>query len=182
MTIAALFILLFFCLLIGLPVAISLGFSRAVTILTFSEDSLGSVSLKFFENLSEHYTLLAIPSHPVTREGETRKLQAIGRAKARSITALARPEHASYSGQEVPAPVNPTRKPSSTITSLRSVAAPGSRNRENNPGEEPSSEECPVGLQHALDRPDHVERIAVPAGNTGAGVGVNSALALGRAE
>ncbi len=61
MTIAALFILLFGCLLLGMPVAIALGLSSVLTILVFSDDSLASVALKFFENLSEHYTLLAIP-------------------------------------------------------------------------------------------------------------------------
>ena len=61
MTTAALFIILFGCMFMGIPVAISLGLSSVVTILIFSDDSLASISLKFFENLSEHYTLLAIP-------------------------------------------------------------------------------------------------------------------------
>jgi len=61
MTTAALFILLFSCMFIGMPIAIALGLSSIATILMFSDDSLASIALKFFENLSEHYTLLAIP-------------------------------------------------------------------------------------------------------------------------
>ena len=61
MTIATLFILLFFCMFIGMPIAIALGLSSITTILVFSNDSLASIALKLFEALSEHYTLLAIP-------------------------------------------------------------------------------------------------------------------------
>ncbi len=61
MTTAALFILLFLCMFMGVPVAISLGLASVTTILFFSGDSLASVALKLFEALSEHYTLLAIP-------------------------------------------------------------------------------------------------------------------------
>lgn len=61
MTTAALFILLFSCMLIGMPIALALGLSSIATILLFSSDSLGSIALKLFEALSEHYTLLAIP-------------------------------------------------------------------------------------------------------------------------
>jgi C4-dicarboxylate transporter, DctM subunit len=48
-------------MLIGMPIALALGFSSIVTILLFSHDSLASIALKLFESLSEHYTLLAIP-------------------------------------------------------------------------------------------------------------------------
>ncbi len=61
MTTGVLFILLFGCMLLGMPIAIALGFSSIVTILAFSNDSLASIALKLFEALSEHYTLLAIP-------------------------------------------------------------------------------------------------------------------------
>ena len=61
MTTATLFILLFGCMLLGMPFAIALGFSSIVTILLFSNDSLASIALKLFESLSAHYTLLAIP-------------------------------------------------------------------------------------------------------------------------
>ena len=61
MTIAVLFITLFGCMLIGMPIAIALGLSSITTILMFSNDSLASVALKLFEATSEHYTLMAIP-------------------------------------------------------------------------------------------------------------------------
>jgi len=61
MTIAALFITLFACMLLGMPIAIALGFSSMMTILVFSNDSLASVALKLYEATSEHYTLMAIP-------------------------------------------------------------------------------------------------------------------------
>jgi len=48
-------------MLLGMPVALALGLSSIGTILMFSNDSLSSISLKLFESLSEHYTLLAIP-------------------------------------------------------------------------------------------------------------------------
>ncbi len=59
--IPTLFLVLFICMMIGVPVAISLGFSSVITILLFSDDSLASIALKLFEALSEHYTFLAIP-------------------------------------------------------------------------------------------------------------------------
>lgn len=61
MTTTALFILLFGCMLLGMPIALALGLSSIGTILMFSHDSLASIALKLFEALSEHYTLLAIP-------------------------------------------------------------------------------------------------------------------------
>ncbi|MET0090564.1 MAG: TRAP transporter large permease subunit [Candidatus Thiodiazotropha sp.] len=61
MATVSLFLLLFICMLIGMPIAVALGLSSIVTILFFSTDSLASVALKLFEALSEHYTLLAIP-------------------------------------------------------------------------------------------------------------------------
>ena len=60
MTIAALFILLFLFMALGMPVAVALGLSSLVTIMVFARDSLASLSLKLFET-SEAYTLLAIP-------------------------------------------------------------------------------------------------------------------------
>ena len=60
MTIFTLFILLFGLMAIGVPVAISLGLSSAVTIMFFSPDSVRGLVIKMFET-SEHYTLLAIP-------------------------------------------------------------------------------------------------------------------------
>ncbi|MCH1924659.1 TRAP transporter large permease subunit [Shewanella sp. C32] len=61
MTIATLFIVLLLCMLLGMPIAIALGFSSMLTILLFSNDSLASIALKLYESSSEHYTLLAIP-------------------------------------------------------------------------------------------------------------------------
>jgi C4-dicarboxylate transporter DctM subunit len=60
MTIAALFLLLFVFMGLGMPVAVALGLSSILTILMFAQDSMASLSLKLFET-SEHYTLLAIP-------------------------------------------------------------------------------------------------------------------------
>ncbi|RMF13152.1 MAG: TRAP transporter large permease subunit [Gammaproteobacteria bacterium] len=61
MTTAVLFMLLFFCMIIGMPIAIALGLSSVTTILFFSNDSIASIALKIYEATSEHYTLLAIP-------------------------------------------------------------------------------------------------------------------------
>ncbi|MBA3056632.1 MAG: TRAP transporter large permease subunit [Gammaproteobacteria bacterium] len=55
-----LFVGLFFCMAIGMPIAISLGLSSLITIFFFSQDSLASMSIKLFET-SEHYTLMSIP-------------------------------------------------------------------------------------------------------------------------
>jgi len=60
MTIAALFILLFVFMAVGMPVAVALGLSSILTIMVFAQDSLASLTLKLFET-SELYTLLAIP-------------------------------------------------------------------------------------------------------------------------
>ncbi|MFT6557443.1 TRAP transporter large permease [Sneathiella sp.] len=58
---AVLFILLFLGIFMGMPIAIALGFSSIVTIYYLSGDSIASMGLKFIENLTDHYTLLAIP-------------------------------------------------------------------------------------------------------------------------
>ena len=60
MNTAVLFITIFACMAIGMPVAVSLGLSSLLTIFFFSQDSLASMSIKLFET-SEHYTLMAIP-------------------------------------------------------------------------------------------------------------------------
>jgi C4-dicarboxylate transporter DctM subunit len=59
-TTAALFVMLFAFMLLGMPIAVALGLSSVLTILFFGKDSLASLSLKLFET-SEHFTLLAIP-------------------------------------------------------------------------------------------------------------------------
>ncbi|CCG19526.1 probable C4-dicarboxylate transporter [Taylorella asinigenitalis 14/45] len=60
MSIIVLFVTLFFFMLMGVPVAFSLGLSSSIIILFFSADSISSIAVKIFET-SEHYTLLAIP-------------------------------------------------------------------------------------------------------------------------
>ncbi len=55
-----LFVLVLGLLAIGVPIAVSLGLSSLVVLLTFSNDSLASIAGKLFESM-EHYTLLAIP-------------------------------------------------------------------------------------------------------------------------
>lgn len=60
MNTAVLFICLFAFMIIGMPIAISLGLASLITISLFSNDSLASMSIKLFET-SEHYTLMAIP-------------------------------------------------------------------------------------------------------------------------
>ena len=60
MTSLCLFGLLFLFLIMGVPIAFSLGLSSILTILFFTNDSLASMSLKLFDTM-EHYTLLAIP-------------------------------------------------------------------------------------------------------------------------
>ena len=60
MTTAFLFAALFIFLVLGMPIAIALGLSSVLTILFFANDSLASLTLKFFE-ASQKDTLLAIP-------------------------------------------------------------------------------------------------------------------------
>ncbi|UJF24893.1 TRAP transporter large permease subunit [Suttonella sp. R2A3] len=61
MTTIFLFTLLFTGMLLGMPVAVALGFSSVLTLLFFTNDSLASISQQFYSATSEHYTLLAIP-------------------------------------------------------------------------------------------------------------------------
>ena len=60
MTTAALFVMLFAFMLLGMPIAVALGLSSVLTILIVGKDSLASLSLKLYET-SEAFTLLAIP-------------------------------------------------------------------------------------------------------------------------
>ncbi len=57
---AFLFVALFVFLVLGMPIAIALGLSSVLSIMLFANDSLASLSLKFFET-SEKYVLLSIP-------------------------------------------------------------------------------------------------------------------------
>ena len=56
-----LFSVLFVSMLIGMPVAVALGFASATTILLFTQDSFASIAQQFYSAISEHETLLAIP-------------------------------------------------------------------------------------------------------------------------
>ena len=55
-----LFILVITFLVLGVPIAVSLGLSAVLTIALFSHDSMSSVALQLF-TASQNYTLLAIP-------------------------------------------------------------------------------------------------------------------------
>jgi C4-dicarboxylate transporter, DctM subunit len=48
-------------LLIGVPIAVSLGLSSTIFLLIYSESSLGSIAANLFDAFEGHYTLLAIP-------------------------------------------------------------------------------------------------------------------------
>ena len=61
MDVALLFVLIIGLLLIGVPIAIALGFSSVLFLLVFSETSLASVAQSFYQAMAGHYTLLAIP-------------------------------------------------------------------------------------------------------------------------
>lgn len=60
MTTAFLFAALFALMILGMPIGFALGLSSVATIILFANDSLASLSLKFFSTM-ELYTLLAIP-------------------------------------------------------------------------------------------------------------------------
>ncbi len=61
MAVALLFILVIGFMLIGVPIAVSLGLSSTIFLLVYSEASLGSIAQTLFSAFDGHYTLLAIP-------------------------------------------------------------------------------------------------------------------------
>ncbi|MEP5153609.1 TRAP transporter large permease [Planktotalea sp.] len=61
MEVAILFTMIIGLMLIGVPIAISLGFSSVVFLLVLSDTSLASIAQTFFQAMAGHYTLLAIP-------------------------------------------------------------------------------------------------------------------------
>ena len=61
MEVAILFLLVIAMLIIGVPIAISLGLSSIFFLLTLSDTSLASIVQSFFQAMAGHYTLLAIP-------------------------------------------------------------------------------------------------------------------------
>ncbi len=61
MEVALLFVMIIGLLLIGVPIAVSLGLSSIIFLLAFSDTSLGSVAQSLYQAMAGHYTLLAIP-------------------------------------------------------------------------------------------------------------------------
>jgi C4-dicarboxylate transporter DctM subunit len=61
MEVVFLFAMVLGLLLIGAPIAVSLGLSSMVFLLMFSDTSLGSVAQSLYQAMAGHYTLLAIP-------------------------------------------------------------------------------------------------------------------------
>ena len=61
MEVALLFSLVIGLLIMGVPIAISLGMSSVLFLLAFSDSSLASVAQTLFSAFEGHYTLLAIP-------------------------------------------------------------------------------------------------------------------------
>ncbi|OCX67165.1 C4-dicarboxylate ABC transporter permease [Thioclava sp. SK-1] len=61
MDVVLLFCMIVGLLLIGVPIAVSLGLSSIIFLLAFSETSLASVAQSLYQAMAGHYTLLAIP-------------------------------------------------------------------------------------------------------------------------
>ncbi|MBU1835983.1 MAG: TRAP transporter large permease subunit, partial [Alphaproteobacteria bacterium] len=61
MEVLLLFVLIIGFLLIGVPIAVSLGLASILFQLWFSDTSLGAVAQAIFQAMAGHYTLLAIP-------------------------------------------------------------------------------------------------------------------------
>ncbi|EDZ44038.1 MAG: TRAP transporter large permease [Planktotalea sp.] len=61
MEVAVLFAMVIGLMLVGVPIAISLGFSSIIFLLVLSDTSLASIAQTFFQAMAGHYTLLAIP-------------------------------------------------------------------------------------------------------------------------
>ena len=61
MTVALLFGIVITLMLIGVPIAVSLGLSSILFLLVYSDTSLASVAQTLFSAFDGHYTLLAIP-------------------------------------------------------------------------------------------------------------------------
>jgi C4-dicarboxylate transporter DctM subunit len=61
MDVVLLFAMIIGLLMIGVPIAVSLGFSSILFLLMFSESSLASIAQTLFQAMAGHATLLAIP-------------------------------------------------------------------------------------------------------------------------
>lgn len=61
MDVVFLFTMIIGLLLIGVPIAVSLGLSSIIFLLAFSDTSLASIAQSLYQAMAGHYTLLAIP-------------------------------------------------------------------------------------------------------------------------
>ncbi|MDJ0826512.1 MAG: TRAP transporter large permease [Rhodobacter sp.] len=61
MEVALLFIMVIGLLLLGVPIAVSLGLSSMIFLLAYSDTSLASIAQSMYQAMAGHYTLLAIP-------------------------------------------------------------------------------------------------------------------------
>ncbi|WP_172295650.1 TRAP transporter large permease [Pseudoruegeria sp. HB172150] len=61
MDVVLLFVMVIGFLLIGVPIAVSLGLSSMIFLLVFSDTSLASIAQSMYQAMAGHYTLLAIP-------------------------------------------------------------------------------------------------------------------------
>jgi C4-dicarboxylate transporter DctM subunit len=61
MDVVILFAMVIGLMMIGVPIAVSLGFSSIIFLLVLSDTSLASIAQSFFQAMAGHYTLLAIP-------------------------------------------------------------------------------------------------------------------------
>ncbi|MBV1868903.1 MAG: TRAP transporter large permease [Marinosulfonomonas sp.] len=61
MTVVILFTMVIGLLLIGVPIAVSLGLSSMVFLLAYSDTSLASIAQSMYQAMAGHYTLLAVP-------------------------------------------------------------------------------------------------------------------------
>ncbi len=61
MDVALLFLMIIGLLIVGVPIAISLGLSSIIFLLVLSDTSLASVAQSLYQAMAGHYTLLAIP-------------------------------------------------------------------------------------------------------------------------
>ena len=61
MEVVLLFVMVIGLLLLGVPIAVSLGLSSVIFLLMYSDASLASIAGTLFNAFDGHYTLLAIP-------------------------------------------------------------------------------------------------------------------------
>ncbi|MBP0482982.1 TRAP transporter large permease [Sagittula salina] len=61
MDVVLLFVMIIGLMLVGVPIAVSLGISSIIYLLVLSDTSLASVAQTFYGGMASHYTLLAIP-------------------------------------------------------------------------------------------------------------------------